>query len=39
MIKEKKALLPPADAEGNRIKTPLDGEIAALEAVRWLGWC
>ena len=39
VIKEKKALLPPADAEGNRIKTPLDGEIAALEAVRWLGWC
>ncbi|KAI7840105.1 hypothetical protein COHA_006146 [Chlorella ohadii] len=34
IIKEKKALLPPADAEGNRPKTPLDGEIAALEAER-----
>lgn len=33
VIKEKKAALPPADAEGNRPKTALDGEIAALEAV------
>ncbi|PRW20444.1 plant F21F14-40 [Chlorella sorokiniana] len=34
VIKEKKAALPPADAEGNRPKTALDGEIAALEAER-----
>lgn len=34
VIKEKKAQLPPADAEGNRPKSALDGEIAALEAVR-----
>lgn len=37
MIKEKKSLLPPADVEGKRPVTPLDGEIAALEAVRWPG--
>jgi hypothetical protein len=34
VIKEKKAALPPADAEGNRPASPLDSEIAALEAVR-----
>ena len=33
-IKEKKALLPPLDAEGKRPASPLDAEIAALEAVR-----
>ena len=33
-IKDKKALLPPLDAEGKRPASPLDAEIAALEAVR-----
>ena len=34
IIKEKKGQLPKPDAEGNRAASPLDGEIAALEAVR-----
>ena len=34
MIKEKKAQLPKPDAEGNRASSPLDAEIATLEAVR-----
>lgn len=33
IIKEKKSLLPPTDAEGKRPVTPLDAEIAELEAV------
>ncbi|EFN52449.1 hypothetical protein CHLNCDRAFT_32535 [Chlorella variabilis] len=34
IIKEKKAALPPADAEGNRPASPLTAEISALEAER-----